>query len=48
MLYDLFILLLGIAIGQEYNESLPNIKNSSLKMYNNFIKSDFYKKIKEI
>jgi hypothetical protein len=37
----------GVYIGQEYGKLIPNVKNESVKKYEEFINSDFYKKIKE-
>lgn len=47
MLYSLIIFFLGISIGQEYNDTLPSVKNLTLEMYNTFTTSNFYKKIKD-
>lgn len=37
----------GVYIGQEYGKFVPNVKTETLKKYEEFINSDFYKKIKE-
>ena len=40
------IFLLGIYIGQEFGETLPNIQTESFKIYYIFTKSDFYNKLR--
>lgn len=41
------VLLTGIYIGQEYGNNIPNVKEYTIKTYNDFTKTEFYKKIKE-
>ena len=44
---NIIIFLFGVYIGQEFGETIPNVKKKSVEMYDNFIKTDFYKKLKE-
>jgi hypothetical protein len=47
MIKDFIIFLLGVHLGQEYGAVLPSVKNKSISIYNAFITSDFYKKLKD-
>jgi len=42
---NLGILVTGIFIGQEYKESIPNIKKTSIKLYQYFKNTDLYKEL---
>lgn len=39
--------LLGVYVGQQYGTALPNLKKKSEEIYENFKKSDFYKKVND-
>lgn len=39
--------LLGVYVGQQYGNALPNLKKKYEEIYENFKQSEFYKKINE-
>lgn len=41
------VFLFGVFVGQEYGKQFPNVKNKSINIYNQFTKSDFYKKVRD-
>ncbi len=45
LIVNLGILATGIYIGQEYKDSVPNIKQSTIKLYKYFKTTDFYKEL---
>lgn len=47
MLKIIIAFVSGVYIGQEYGNLIPNVKNKSIKKYEEFINSDFYKKFNE-
>ena len=48
MLKILIALVTGIYIGQEYSVLIPNVKNETVKKYEEFKNSDLYKKLEQI
>jgi hypothetical protein len=47
MFKSLLAFTFGLFLGQEYGSVLPNVKNEGLILYNNILKSDFYKRLKD-
>ena len=39
------VFLTGIYVGQEYGNTIPNVKNYMIKSYNDFKNTDFYKRV---
>lgn len=39
--------LAGVYIGQEYGKTIPNVKDYSKELYNNFLNTDFYKRVSD-
>lgn len=37
--------LVGVYVGQEFGNTIPNVKSYSLELYDTFKQTEFYKKI---
>lgn len=46
MFRTLAIFIMGVYVGQEYNNVIPNVKLKSEEFYDKFTETEFYKKIK--
>lgn len=47
MFRTVLVFTFGVFLGQEFGTVLPNVKNEGLIFYNQILKSDFYKKLKD-
>lgn len=47
MFRSILIFAFGVYIGQEYGTTIPNIKMRTYEMFDQFSKSELYKKIHE-
>ena len=47
MFRTFIVFTIGLFLGQEYGEFLPNVKTEGLHFFNQILKSDFYKRLKE-
>ena len=45
MLRTLIVFVAGVYIGQEYGNTIPNVKMKSYELYESFKAMEFYKKI---
>lgn len=46
MFRTLIVFTFGIFLGQEYPNTLPNVKNEGIILYNQILRSELYKKFK--
>lgn len=46
MFRTLIAFTLGVYFGQEFPTVLPNVKNEGIILYNQILRSEFYKKLK--
>lgn len=47
MLRSLTIFLLGVYVGQEYSDTIPNVKTKVYEVLEEFKKTELYKKMSE-
>jgi hypothetical protein len=47
MMRILIVFIAGVYIGQEYGNTIPNVKIKSYELYESFKRTEFYKKISE-
>ena len=47
MFRTIAVFILGVYVGQEYGNVIPNVKIKSEELLDNFLETDFYKKLKE-
>ncbi len=43
MLQSIMSFLLGVYVGQEFGNNIPNVKNKTIELLHEFEKTDFYK-----
>jgi hypothetical protein len=46
MFRTLAIFVLGVYVGQEYGDVIPNVKSKTEEFYDKFTETEFYKKLK--
>lgn len=47
MMRSLFAFIVGVYVGQEYGNLIPNVRKKTLEMFEEFKYTDFYKKLSE-
>jgi hypothetical protein len=47
MLKYTVVFLIGVFVGQEYGTLIPNVKTKAIETFNEFKKTDLYKKIND-
>mgnify|MGYP000105742325 CR=1 FL=1 len=46
MMRSIFAFLVGVYVGQEYDNLIPNVKQKTFQIFEEFKSTDFYKNIK--
>ena len=47
MIRTLCVFIFGVYVGQEYGNLIPNVKNKTCEVFENFKTTDLYKKVNE-